>query len=261
VVAFLIAGIVGLFVPKVLGGGHELISSFVTTPFSLPFLLFILLIKFSFTMVSYGSSATGGIFLPLLAIGALIGIIYGKTVHHLAGLSEEHVVTFLTLAMAGYFTAIVKAPITGCILITEITGSFAHFLSMGLVCLTAYLVVDILHGKAIYEALLERILHNRVFQKSGRKDTKVVVEAAVCMGSRLEGKKMKEIEWPLHCLVMGIKRGETEIISHGDTQIGAGDYLIVLTREDNAAAVRAFLSQAGESVYLFPKKEERTSEG
>ena len=61
--------------------------------------------------------------------------------------------------MAGYFAAIVKAPITGCILITEMTGSFSHLLSVGLVCLTAYIVADVLNSKPIYEELLERFLN------------------------------------------------------------------------------------------------------
>jgi H+/Cl- antiporter ClcA len=250
IVAFLIAGILGLVVPEVLGGGHEIISSIVTTSFSLRVLLLILFVKFFFTMVSYGSSAPGGIFLPLLVIGALLGIVYGKIINHLVGFSQAYIANFVILAMAGYFTAIVKAPITGCILITEMTGSFSHLLSVGLVCLTAYIVVDVLNSKPIYEVLLERILNNGTNQIKGRKDTKVIIETAIFMGSMLDGKKIKEMEWPPYCLVVGIKRGEMEIIPNGDTKMLAGDYLIVLSNEDNAAEIRECLSKAGESVYL-----------
>ena len=250
IVAFLIAGILGLVIPEALGGGHEIISSIATTSFSLKVLLLILFAKFFFTMVSYGSSAPGGIFLPLLSIGALLGIIYGKIINQLVGFSQAYIANFVILAMAGYFTAIVKAPITGCILITEMTGSFSHLLSVGLVCLTAYIVVDVLNSKPVYEALLERILNKGTDQIKGEKDTKVIIETAIFMGSMLDGKKIKEMEWPPHCLVVGIKRGEMEIIPDGDTKMLAGDYLIVLSNEDNAAEIRECLSKAGESVHL-----------
>ena len=250
IVAFIIAGILGLVLPEVLGGGHELISLIVNTPFSIRVLLLILFVKFLFTMVSYGSSAPGGIFLPLLAIGALIGAVYGKAINYLFGFSQDYVVNFVILAMAGYFTAIVKAPITGCILITEMTGSFSHLLSVGLVCLTAYIVVYALNSKPIYEALLERILNKGSIQIKDGKDTKVIIETPILMGSMLDGKKIKEFKWPSYCLVVGIKRGETEIIPNGDTKMQSGDYLVVLSNEKNAAKIRECLSKAGESVYL-----------
>lgn len=250
IMAFLIAGILGLFIPEVLGGGHEIISSIVTMSFPLRVLLLILFVKFSFTMVSYASSAPGGIFLPLLAIGALIGAVYGKIISYLFNFSQDYIANFIILAMAGYFTAIVKAPITGCILITEMTGSFSHLLSVGLVCLTAYIVVDVLNSKPIYEALLERILNKGTNEIKGRKDTKVIIETAIFMGSMLDGKKVKEMEWPPHCLVVGIKRGNIEIIPDGETKMLAGDYLIVLSNEDNAAEVRECLSKAGENVNI-----------
>lgn len=250
IVVFLIAGILGFVVPEVLGGGHELISSVVSTSFSLKALFFILFVKFSFTMISYGSSAPGGIFLPLLSIGALVGMVYGKMIHPLVGFSQDYMANFVILAMAGYFTAIVKAPMTGCILITEMTGSFSHLLSIGLVCLTAYIVVDVLNSKPVYEALLERILNNGTSPMNGKKDAKVIIETAIYMGSMLDGKKIKETEWPPYCLVVGIKRGETEIIPDGDTIMSAGDYLIVLSDEENAAEVKECLSKAGESECL-----------
>lgn len=57
------------------------------------------------------------------------------------------------------------------------------------------------------------------------------------MGSMLDGKEIKDIKWPSHCLLVAVKRGEQEIIPKGDTVIYAGDYLIVLTNEDRVSKV------------------------
>ncbi|EGD47551.1 Cl- channel voltage-gated family protein [Ruminiclostridium papyrosolvens DSM 2782] len=239
IIPMIISILLGLVLPQVLGGGHELITSLLANGGSpILFLLMLLLAKFLFTMVSYGSGAPGGIFLPLLSIGALIGSIYGFLAVYLFHFENIYINSFIILAMAGYFTAVVRAPITGIILITEMTGSFNHLLSLAIVSITAYIVADLLGSKPIYESLLERIL-----RKQGRKVAigsykhKSILEFAICMGSELDGKVIKDIKWPSHCLLVAVKRGEQEIIPKGDTALYAGDYLIVLTNDDKVSKI------------------------
>lgn len=239
VLPLLMSAVLGFVLPKVLGGGHELIISLMTgNNFSLTFLLTLLVFKFLFTLASYGSGAPGGIFLPLLSIGSLIGCIYGVAVSYLFNFDVQYINSFIILAMAGYFTAVVRAPITGIILITEMTGSFHHLLSLAIVSITAYIVADLLGSKPIYESLLDRIL-----QKQGNKMVvgnskhKSILEFAICMGSVLDGKTVKEIKWPSHCLLVAVKRGDHEIIPRGDTAMYAGDYLIVLTEDDRVSKI------------------------
>jgi len=231
--------IVGVFLPQVLGGGHELIVSLVTKKnITLLMLITLLIVKFLFTMISYGSGAPGGIFLPLLAIGALIGSIYGYIVVHFLHLESEIVTSFIILAMAGYFTAVVRAPITGTILITEMTGSFTHLFSLAIVSIVAYIVAEILGSKPIYDSLLERFLAKQNGDiPVGNKKHKAILEYAVCMGSQLDGKEVRAVKWPSHCLLVAVKRGEQEIIPKGDTFIQSGDYLIVLTNEDKVSKI------------------------
>ena len=62
------------------------------------------------------------------------------------------------------------------------------------------------------------------------------------MGSVLDGKQIKEVKWPSHCLLVAVKRGENEIIPKGDTVIFPGDYLIVLTNEDRVSRINDALS-------------------
>lgn len=248
-IPLLISIILGLLLPQVLGGGHELISSLITGNFSLIILVVILISKFLFTMISFGSGAPGGIFLPLLTVGALIGNIYGLALVRFAHFDSIYVTEFIILAMAGYFTAVVRSPFTGIILITEMTGSFNHLLSLAVVSIVAYIVADILASKPVYEALLEKFLKNRGEQPIdiGNKKTKAILEFPVCMGSSLDCKQIKEIKWPPSCLLVAVKRGEDEIIPKGDTTILPGDYLIVLTNEDKVAKINNRLITMTES--------------
>lgn len=236
IIPFLLAAVLGLFLPEVLGGGSDLVTSIMSTSFSIKLLIIILIIKFCFTMICFGSSAPGGIFLPLLVLGALVGNIYSDVLSYFFSFDYMYKDNFIILAMAGYFSAIVKSPITGTILITEMTGSFTHLLPIAMISLISYIVADTMNSKPVYEALLERILNKNNSSFEGEDKTKIVIEIPVCVGSTLEGKKIKDITWPDKCLIVGIRRGEKEFIPKGNTAIYLGDYLVILTSEDTASA-------------------------
>lgn len=236
-IPFLCAAVVGIISPILLGGGHDLIMSLVNEGFTLKILIIFLLVKFIFTFVSFGSGAPGGIFFPLLVLGALVGNIFGVIVCNVFGLPSEYIVNFIILAMAGHFAAIVKAPITGIILITEMTGSFEHMLALAFVVIISYLTADILKSEPIYESLLERVLKNNKREAVLQKGNKTLIEVAVFMGSIIEGKYLKEVDWPADCLLVAIKRGDKEIIPKGNTKIESGDFLVVLVAEDRVSQV------------------------
>ena len=77
-------------------------------------------------------------------------------------------VIFVLLAMAGYFTAIVRAPITGIILIFEMTGQVSQMLSMSLISITAYLVASWVKSEPIYESLLNSLLRRTGPEGNGK---------------------------------------------------------------------------------------------
>lgn len=107
-------------------------------------------------MISYGGGLPGD-FPSDIDIGALIGSFYGNIMVDF-GMDPIYIKDFVVIAMAGYFTAIGKAPLTAIILVTEMVGSLNHLMPLGLAALVAYIVNDLLGGNPIYESLLERLL-------------------------------------------------------------------------------------------------------
>ena len=99
------------------------------------------MIKFVFSTASFGSGSPGGIFLPLLVLGAVTGGVISRLLG-LAGFDQQYISAFVVIAMAGYFSAIVRAPVTGVILITEMTGDFKSLLPLVLSALIAYLIAE-----------------------------------------------------------------------------------------------------------------------
>jgi len=185
--------------------------------------------------------------MPMLIIGALTGGVFGQFIIKFWHFDPSFANNFVVFAMAAYFTAIVKAPITGSILITEMTGSFEHLPALITVSMTAYIVADLLKSKPVYDTLLNRVLAKGKHESLDvNPSASTVMEAVVCMGSQLEGKVIRDITWPRNCLLINIKRGEEQVIPRGDTKIMAGDYLNILTNEKQANRYKpALVNMAG----------------
>ena len=233
---------VGFSNPDVLGGGNELVIGIHNGQYVLITLIALLGIKFALTVASYGSGAPGGIFMPLLVIGALAGGVFGHVLVPALNIDPVYSNNFAVFAMASFFTAIVKAPITGCILITEMTGSFSHLPALIIVAMMSYIVADLLKSRPIYEDLLNRILaRGKKELLEEYQDSNTVLELVVCVGSALDEKQVKDIKWPKHCLLINIKRGETEIVPDEGIKIIAGDYLNFITSERRAPKTKETL--------------------
>ena len=200
-------------------------------------LVFYIIIKFIFTFICFGSGAPGGIFFPLLTLGSLVGDLVGIIMVTYFNIPSHYLLNFIVIAMAGHFAAIVKSPITAIILISEMTGSLNHLLSLAVVSLVALLVSDLLNTKPIYEALLDRILQSNHLSLEGSYNKKTLVEVSVELGSVMDNNYIKDIAWPEGCLVVSILRGEKEIIPCGSTLLLAGDLVTVMTNEKTAPNV------------------------
>ena len=154
----LAAGVIGFFLPQILGGGSPLVDALVEHEYAIGFLLLLLAGKFFFTMLCFGSGVPGGIFLPMLVLGALGGAIFAKLAIAAQLMDAQWAVTCIVFGMAASFSAVVKSPVTGAILIMEMTGSYQHLLSLMLVSMTAFLVAEWAGSEPVYDMLLNRSL-------------------------------------------------------------------------------------------------------
>ncbi len=239
-IPFVLAGILGLTFPIVLCGGHSIIME-LDIQSSLLFLIIVFTVKFLFSMISFGSGAPGGIFFPLLVLGSTIGAIFAQIVIPIFGMNEVLFYNFVIIAMAGYFTAIVRAPLTGIILLVEMTGSLSQLLPLIITSAVAYIVAEEMHNSPVYEMLLEKLLLSRGIHHKHGDRTKILLDLVVHHGSAMDGQCLKDIAIPEKCLIVSVKRGEHDITPSGTTIIKAGDYLSVLTNRAYELDIRSQL--------------------
>lgn len=159
--AAVVGGAVGVLVlalPEATGGGERLLVRLIGENLPLALLAAIAVIRFAGTMASYSIGTPGGIFAPILALATAIGLAFGGVMAALAPLPDSAAAAFAVAAMGGLFTATVRAPLVGIVLVAELTGSYALILPVIVTCGVANVVADRLRGRPIYEVLLERTL-------------------------------------------------------------------------------------------------------
>ena len=151
-------GLFGIYLPQIIGGGFHLVTEISAGNMGLGFLLLIFALRFLTSTISFSSGAPGGIFSPLLALGASFGAIFGSLA--LLALPEQDLQlnSFVVAGMAALFAATVRAPLTGIVLVLEMTNSYTLTLPIIITCLGAIMVAQVLGGRPLYTVLMERIL-------------------------------------------------------------------------------------------------------
>lgn len=235
VVAGVGVGAVGHFLPDVLGGGSRLVGDTLDGHIAMAVLPVFFVLRFLLTMVSYGSGTAGGIFAPLLVLGSEIGLFVGKAGHHLFPGIVHHAGTFAVVGMAAYFSAIVRAPLTGIVLIVEMTGNYSLVLPLLAASLTAYGVADLLGDRPIYEALLERdLLRSR---PTSALEKSLLLDLRVMPGSPFEGRAVRDLGLPPGCILICLRRGIREEVPTADARLAPGDQITALVAPGAGDAV------------------------
>ena len=96
--------------------------------------------------------------MPMLVLGALGGAVFGSLLSGAGLLPPVYMADMIVFGMAAYFSVVVKSPVTGSVLIMEMTGSFPHMLALLIVSLSAYAESELTGGRPVYNELLERML-------------------------------------------------------------------------------------------------------
>jgi H+/Cl- antiporter ClcA len=159
--AYLSAAVVGMVLgallwlaPDMVGGGEALVESLPREHPELLILIALIAVRLLTTVGSYGVGLPGGIFAPLLALGTIAGAAFSELPATLAPSLALEPGIFAVAAMGALFAATVRAPLTGIILVIELTGAQVLALPIILTCLTATFTAEAMGGRPIYSLLL-----------------------------------------------------------------------------------------------------------
>ena len=238
VLVFMVSGVVALLIPEISDGGHFMMDMLDVAIPSLGVLLILLLMKYLFSMFSFSSGAPGGIFLPILVLGAYIGAVFGSVIVPAFGWQHELIYRFIIISMAGFFAATVRSPITGIVLLAEMSGSTESLVAMIIVSLIAYVVPTLLGNEPIYESLYDRLLLNKNREYVKKPSKHVMSEYLVPLDCNYINLKIKDIPFPKNAIVVSVIRNGKYIIPTEDFRIQYSDQVHVLTDSNDYPFVR-----------------------
>lgn len=152
VIAAFIIGIIGIFLPYVLSGGNNVVEMLFDNRFSIFLVIIIFIVKFFVTPLCFGSGAAGGIFLPMLMIGAFLGYITGYFA--LKTGFDVNPATTGVIGMAAFLSAVARTPITATVMVFEMTAGYDSVLPLMLVSAISDITAEKFGQVPIYSKLL-----------------------------------------------------------------------------------------------------------
>ena len=159
VIGFLV-GLIAIWEHQAVGGGYDIIQQGLTSPLSLSLMLLLFVVRFIATIGCYTTGVPGGIFAPLLALGALLGFAAFNVFDMIHSVDTSiHAGMFAVAGMGALFSACIRAPITGIVLIVEMTQNYQLILPLMVSCLTSTTVIQLADNAPIYTQLLKRTLY------------------------------------------------------------------------------------------------------
>jgi len=158
----LLIGYLAYIYPPGVGGGYSIINQSLTMAPSMSILCGLILVRFVTTMLSYSTGVPGGIFAPMLALGTLLGLAAFHLLNWLMADLSVHPGMFAVAGMGALFAACVRSPITGVVLVIEMTQNYSLILPLMITCIASTTVVQLAGNKPVYTQLLQRTLKKKI---------------------------------------------------------------------------------------------------
>jgi CIC family chloride channel protein len=153
VIGGLVAGLLGFFVPQVLGVGYDQVERVLNGDVILKAVLVLAVLKIIATATAYASGNAGGIFGPSLFIGAMVGASVGGVAHMIFPASTAGPGAYALVGMGAAFAGIIRTPLTSVIMIFEVTRDYTIIVPLMISNLIAFFISQKLQREPIYEAL------------------------------------------------------------------------------------------------------------
>jgi len=155
--------------PDTAGNGRDLMVRMIQEPSTWAILVGLFVLRLIGTIACFASGAPGGVFTPMLTLGTLFGLAYGVIAADLFPSFVDEPIVYAVAGMGALFAATVRAPVTGIVLVVEMTDSYELILPLLITCLGATFVAQALGGQPLYAELLQLSLP----QKSTTEDKEI----------------------------------------------------------------------------------------
>ena len=216
---------IGLVSFSFVSTGHEIFELVLENKIAIYALVVLLLVRTSLTLLANTNKLTGGVFVPILALGAIVASIIGKCMQEWFELSNAYYAAILMLGISACVSSMMKMPLTAIVFALEVFGSVDNLLFIIITVAISFVITEIFGVNGINDNIVDNIIkeqeetHERMVI-----DRKVIIQK----DSFAENMHSKDILWPANFFLLSIKESKShheQIDNQGDKQFDAGDIL------------------------------------
>jgi H+/Cl- antiporter ClcA len=245
-IMFACISVVGYFMLDTLGSGHSLVDTLFNAEMAWYMLILIFLIRAISMMISNTSGVTGGVFLPTLAFGAILGSLSAEAMIALGWVGAEHRIILVVLGITAFLGSTSRIPITACVFAVEALGGINNILAIIIAATVAILVVEVSGVEDFTDTVIESKIHSIT---KGKNPTVIEVPLTVAKDAFVVGKELHDVLWPHSCAVISYERVCKSYSDHG---ISEGDIITVHYKtyhpDVTASELRALVGEQAENI-------------
>lgn len=183
--------------------GHELILDLVSTRRALWMLLLLLAVRATLTLCANSNRITGGIFLPLMAVGALVSTVLATVLERVFGLDGSYYTVIIVLGIIACIAGMMKMPLTAIVFAVEALSCYDNVIFVIIAAGVAYVITEIFGVESINDRVLENLAEEI---HAGTEPTFLEGYITVGEGTFAEGMHVRDIFWPSGTFILSHKR-------------------------------------------------------
>ncbi len=254
---FFIVSVLGLASDSFIRSGHDIVESLLEGEGIWYLLLLYFAVRAILMIIANNVGVTGGLFVPTLAFGAILGALSAHFLIFTGMMNEQYYVIVVLIGIASFLGALSRTPIIAITFCVEALGAASNILPIIVGVAVSYLIVEGFGVTAFTDVVIEgKVEDAHRNKKAYIVDTELLVreDSFVC------GKEIRDILWPPNCVVLSVKKGPDSL--HASAVINGGDILCVhyktYDREHTATLLEALAGKQSSGV--FEHKDEGDAE-
>lgn len=219
---FVSVAFIGLLSGELIGTGHHMIDALVEGKGIWYLLIIYLLSRSIFLMIANTQGITGGLFIPSLAIGAMLGALCGKGMEAIGIFPREYAVIAVIIGTVSFLAASSRVPISALAFSLEALSCLSNFLPVAIGVATAFTVIE----TADLHSFNDTVVDVKIAERNvGRELFENNVELIVKKDAFVIGREVRDVLWPPDCVVISVMKNPDSPHERGG--IGEGDLLCV----------------------------------
>ncbi len=247
-ITFALVGLLGFAAEGFIGSGHELINELVEGHGIWYMLILFFCFRALVLMFANHIGISGGIFVPTLAFGALIGALFSQLTIQTGILPKEYYIIPIIIGMSSFLAASSRTPITSMVFSLEALGGLSNSLAITIGITLAFLIIEILSVPSLQDMVINQKVER--FNK-GKTSTVVDTFVTVTPESFAQGKEVRNILLPPTCTVLSVKKQQKVSTVHEAGLLESGDILHIHYQsyniEETQKAIEAIFGNQSEN--------------